>query len=108
MELSQGQIIQKPNKQGLSSFFMTHRLNVMHTPVKFHKYIPYPFMSYGPDTVYYMELSQGQIIQEPNKQELSSFSMTHRLNVMHAPVKFHKYIPYGLGVMARTRFTIWN
>ena len=29
--------------------------------------------------------------------------MTHRLNVMHAPVKFHKYIPYGLGVMARTR-----
>ena len=29
--------------------------------------------------------------------------MTHRLNVMHAPVKFHKYIPYGLGVMARKR-----
>ena len=53
--------------------------------------------------VYYMELSQGQIIQKSNKQELSSFFMTHRLNVMHAPVKFHKYIPYGLGVMARTR-----
>ena len=29
--------------------------------------------------------------------------MTHGLNVMHAPVKFHKYIPYGLGVMVRTR-----
>ena len=53
--------------------------------------------------VYYMELSQGQIIQKPNKQELSSLFMTHHLNVMHAPVKFHKYIPYGLGVMARTR-----
>ena len=53
--------------------------------------------------VYYMELSQGQIIQKPNKQELSSFFMTHCLNVMHAPVKFHKYIPYGLGVMARTQ-----
>ena len=50
-----------------------------------------------------MELSQGQIIQKPNKQELSSFFTTHRLNVMHAPVKFHKYIPYGLGVMTRTR-----
>ena len=50
-----------------------------------------------------MELSQGQIIQKPNKQELSSLFLTHRLNVMHAPVKFHKYIPYGLGVMARTR-----
>ena len=50
-----------------------------------------------------MELSQGQIIQKPNKQELSSLFMTHRLNVMHAPVKFHKYIPYGLGVMAWTR-----
>ena len=30
--------------------------------------------------------------------------MTHRLSVMHALVKFHEYIPYGLGVMARTRF----
>ena len=50
-----------------------------------------------------MELSQGQIIQKPNKQELSSLFMTHHLNVMHAPVKFLKYIPYGLGVMARTR-----
>ena len=50
-----------------------------------------------------MELSQGQIIQKPNKQELSSLFMTHHLNVMHASVKFHKYIPYGLGLMARTR-----
>ena len=50
-----------------------------------------------------MELSQVQIIQKPNKQRLSSFFTTHRLNVLHAPVKFHKYIPYGLGVMARTR-----
>ena len=50
-----------------------------------------------------MELSQGQLIQKPNKQELSFLFMTHRLNVMHAPVKFHKYIPYGLGVMARKR-----
>ena len=55
-----------------------------------------------------MELSQGQIILFPKKQELSSLFMTHRLNVMHAPIKFQKYIPYGLGVMARTRFTIWN
>ena len=45
--------------------------------------------------VYYMELSQGQKIQKLNKQALSSFFTTHRLNVMHAPVKFHKYIPYG-------------
>ena len=50
-----------------------------------------------------MELSQGQIIQKTNKQELFSFFTTHRLNVMHAPIKFHKYIPYGLGVMAHTR-----
>ena len=65
-------------------------------------------MSYGPDTVYYMKLSQGQIIQKPNKQELSSLFMKHRLNVIHAPVKFHKYIPYSLGVMAQTWFTIRN
>ena len=35
-------------------------------------------------------------------QELSSLFMIHRLNVMYAPVKFHEYIPYGLGVMAQT------
>ena len=55
-----------------------------------------------------MELSQGEIIQKPKMQELSSLFMTHRLIVMYAPVKFHEYIPYSLGVMARTPFTICN
>ena len=50
-----------------------------------------------------MELSQGKIIKKPKTQELSSLFMTHCLNVMYAPVKFHEYIPYGLGVMARTQ-----
>ena len=50
-----------------------------------------------------MELSQAEIIQKLKMQGLSSLFMTHRLNVMYAPVKFHEYIPYGLGVMARTR-----
>ena len=50
-----------------------------------------------------MELSQAEIIQNPKMQELSSLFMTHRLNVMYAPLKFHEYIPYGLGVMARTQ-----
>ena len=54
-----------------------------------------------------MQLRQGKIIQKPKMQELSSFLLTHRLCVMHALVKFHEYIPYGLGVMAWTRFTIW-
>ena len=58
--------------------------------------------------VSYMELSQRKIMQTQKMQELSSLFMTHRLNMMHAPIKFHEYIPYGLGVMARTRFTIWN
>ena len=55
-----------------------------------------------------MEPSQGEIIQKPKMQELSSLFMTHHINVMHALVKFHEYIPYSLGVMAPTRFTIWN
>ena len=50
-----------------------------------------------------MELSQEEIIQKPKMQELSSLFMTHRINAMHALIKFPKYIPYGLGVMARTR-----
>ena len=28
---------------------------------------------------------------------------TNRINGMHELIKFPKYIPYGLGVMARTR-----
>ena len=55
-----------------------------------------------------MQLRQGKIIQKQKMQELSSLFMTHRINVMHALVKFQKYIPYSLGVMARTRLTIWN
>ena len=55
-----------------------------------------------------MEPSQGVIIEKPKTQELSSLFLTHRLSVMHALVKFHECIPYGFGVMARTRFTIWN
>ena len=55
-----------------------------------------------------MELNQGEIIQKPKMQELPSLFMTHRLIVMYAPVKFHEYIPYSLGVMARTLFTICN
>ena len=50
-----------------------------------------------------MELSQGQINQKPKMQGFSSLFRTHRLSVMHAPVKFHEYIPYGLGVMTLTR-----
>ena len=53
-----------------------------------------------------------QLTREDNSQtkmqELSSLFMTHRINVMHALVQFHEYIPYSLGVMARTRLTIWN
>ena len=55
----------------------------------------------------YMELNLGEIIQKPKMQELSSLFMTH-LIVMYAPVKFQEYIPYSLGVMARTPFTICN
>ena len=93
MEPSQGEIIQKPKMQELSSLFMTHRLSVMHALVKFHEYIPYGLRGNGPDTVYYMELNQGVIIQKPKMQELSSSFTTHLLTVMYAPVKFHEYIP---------------
>ena len=108
MELSQGEIIQKPKMQEFSSLLMTHLLSVMHALVKFHEYISIRFRSYGPDTVNCMELSQAEIIQKPKMQELSSLFMTHRLSVMQALVKFHEYISYGLGVMARTQLTIWN
>ena len=108
MEPSQGEIIQKPKTQELSSLFPTHRLSVIHALVKFHKYIPFGLGVMALDTVYFMELNQGEIIQKPKMQELSSLFMTYRLIVMYAPVKFHEYIPYSLGVMAQSPFTICN
>ena len=108
MEPSQGEIIQKTKTQELSSLFLTHRLSVMHALVKFHEYIPYGLGVMARTRFSYMELNQGEIIQKPKMQELSSLFMTHRLIVMYAPVKFHEYIPYSLGVMARTLFTICN
>ena len=89
MEISQGQIIQKPNKQELSSLFVTHHLNAMHIPVQFRKYIPYGLGVMAQTQFTIWELSQGQKIQKPNNQELSPLFKTHHLNVMHAPVKFH-------------------
>ena len=41
MELSQGEIIQKPKMRELSSLFMTHHINEMHALVKFHEYVPH-------------------------------------------------------------------
>ena len=79
----------------------------MHALVKFHEYIPYGLGEMA-RTRFHMELNQGEIIQKPKMQELSSLFMTHRLIVMYAPVKFHEYIPYSLGVMARTPFTVCN
>ena len=86
---------------------MTHLLSVMHALVKFHEYISYD-LGVMARTQLTMELSQAEIIQKPKMQELSSLFMTHRLSVMQALVKFHEYISYGLGVMARTQLTIWN
>ena len=103
MELSQGQIIQKPNKQELSLLFMTHCLNVMHAPVKFHKYIPYGLGVMAHTRLNIWNYRSGAENSKPNKQGLSSLFMTNCLSVMHAPVKFHKYIPYGSGVTAQTR-----
>ena len=67
MEPSQGEIIQKTKMQELSSLFMTHRLSKMHALVKFHEYIPYGLRSNGTNTVYYMELNQGEIIKKKCK-----------------------------------------
>ena len=86
---------------------MTHRINVMHALVKFHEYIPYSLGVMARTRLTIWDLVK-EIIQKPKMQELSSLILTHRLSVMHALVKFHEYIPYGLGVMAPTRLTIWN
>ena len=51
---------------------------------------------------YYETRSLANNLKSKN-QELSSLFMTHRINAMHALIKLPEYIPYGLGVMARTR-----
>ena len=82
---------------------MSHRINVMHALVKFHEYIPYSLGVMAQtwlrcmDTVYYMELSQGEIIQKPKMQELSSLFMTYRL-IIHKVLELwpgHESGTYG-------------
>ena len=107
MELSQGKIIQKQKMQELSSLFMTHRLNVMHAPIKFHEYIPYGLGVMARHGLLYGTKSRGNNSKTKNA-EFSSLLMTHLLSVMHALVKFHEYISYSLGVTARTQLTVWN
>ena len=108
MEPCQGEIIQKPKMQELSSLFMTHHINVMHALVKFHEYIPYSLGVMAPTrfTIYGIK-SRGNNSKTKNAR-LSSLFKTHCLIVMYALVKFHEYILYSLGVMARTPFTICN
>ena len=68
-----------------------------------HNELPYSiwFMSYGLDTNYETRSLANNL--KSKNQELSSLFLTHRINAMHALIKFPEYIPYGLGVMARTR-----
>ena len=93
MEPSQGEIIQKPKMQELSSLFITHCLSVMHALVKFHEYIPYGLGVMARTWFTIWNKVKGEIIQKSKMQELSSLFMTHCLIVMYAPVKFHEYIP---------------
>ena len=52
--------------------FITHRLNVMHASVNFHKYIPYGLGVNGPHTVYYMELSRAlEILKSESVQPMT-------------------------------------
>ena len=97
MELSHGQIIQKPKKQELSSLFMT--------PVKFHKYI-----QYGLGVMARTRLLYGIKSRADNSERKRCLLCSRHIvpmPCMHLK-KFHKYIPYCLGVMARTRFTKWT
>ena len=68
-----------------------------------HNQLPYSiwFMSYGLNIPNYETRSLANNLKSKN-QELSSLFMTHCINAMHALIKFPEYIPYGLGVMART------
>ena len=58
-----------------------------------------------------MELNQGEIIQKPKMQELSSLFMTHRLILMYAPVNFmnifHKVLELWPGHESTT-YGRWN
>ena len=51
-----------------------------------------------------MGFRQGGIISKPKQPEFSLLFATHHLGMIKLHVKFHEYIPYGLGVMAQTQF----
>ena len=114
MELSQGEIIQKPKMQELSSLFMTHRINAMHALIKFPEYIPYGLgvMARTRSGTYGWTdgRTDGRTDRWTDRRTGRTGVILNALPLfsMHALVKFHEYIPYSLGVMARTPLTIWN
>ena len=77
----------------MSSLFITHCINVMHALIMFHEYIPYSLGVMDWTWLTIWNYFKGEIIQKPKMQELSSLFMTHRINAMHALIKFLEYIP---------------
>ena len=86
---------------------MTHRINVMHALVKFHEYIPYSLGVMARTRLTIWNLVKGKLLKTKNARVV--FLVPDTSSQCDASlVKFHEYIPYGLGIMAWTRFTIWN
>ena len=76
--------------------------------MKFHVIYSILFRSYELDIHFdhytkWILVNEG-IISKLKKRELSFLTVTHCLDKIRPSVKFHEYIPYGLGVTNGTQF----
>ena len=86
-------------EQELPSLFVTHHLNEIKQPVKFHEYLLYGFRVMAWTSFSF----QIHITQKPSANEMSSLFAPHCLIEIKSPVKFHDlYISYSVEVMAQT------
>ena len=72
----------------------THCPDKMHAAVMFHEDIPNHL-----ENMAWTKYHKWMDGWSDMGIELSSLLMTYHLSMLHPPVNFHDYIPYGLGVM---------
>ena len=76
--------------------------------MKFHKYIPYGLrVMSGHKESMSTTWVFGKRVNLKKKKKLKLFSLfwTHPVNMIKPSVKFHRYIPYGVGIISRIEFS---
>ena len=94
---------QKLRKGEQSFFYKTHRLNLIHTAIKFHQAFPYGYLVMVCTRIVWEKSNQREVTQKVRKGEQSFLHGICRIDIIHIAMKFLSDIPYGYQVTMPTR-----